>query len=76
MEKLEEGLKDLRGTGSSLEDQQSQLVGTLGSSQSLGCHPKSIHGLDRVQHNIKLTCQVTVEDVSGPEESWWASVGG
>jgi hypothetical protein len=40
MEKLREGLKELKGMATSQEDQQCQLTWTPGSSQRRSHHPK------------------------------------
>ena len=45
MEKLVEGLKELKEITTPLEEQKYQLTWTTGSSQRLSYQPKSIHGV-------------------------------
>ena len=45
MGELGEGLKELKGMATPLEDQQYQITWTSGSSQRLSHKPKSIHRL-------------------------------
>lgn len=46
MEEVGEELKALKGLRTTHEDQQNQLTGIPGSSQSLSHQAKNIHGLD------------------------------
>ena len=51
MEELGEGLRNLEGTATPQDDQQSQLAWTLGS-QSLNHRPRSKRGMDLVSSPI------------------------
>jgi hypothetical protein len=67
MEELGEGLRDLKRTGTSQENQQRQLTWTLGDSQRLNNQPKSKHRLDLGPLNKLATWSPTIGVGALPE---------